>query len=361
MPQYPSHIDIAVYGLPTNPSIGVVAVDPADGKLKKYNGSSWVSVENTLSDINNALLQNFDVSILSDFTQTGLNLVTVNTLNGARTAQLIAQAAVNQSFKQVFPVTNKFRGKNLTLMYDVISTITSGNATITIYDETNLATLVNSALIPTGSQSIAATVTNASTTIIASNSIVSSLSIGRRVTGVGIPSNTIITALNASTGTITLSQAATSSGTSIRVSDTVKTQKISFDVPASCSSLSYTITALPEANLPEIYIDDIYIGVTTTALASTNITVPTITDNETIIMRTGAPFANVAGVATLIPFTTIESILGAYSLTSNAVTIKYSGKYKVTLKGETGANAESVSFYVNKNGGLYTQIQQHTL
>jgi hypothetical protein len=224
-------------------------------------------------DQDNVLLQLFDTASLGDFTQTGLAFVIANALNGAKSAQLIHQAAVNQSFKQVFQVSPKFRGKNLTLKHDIVSTCTSGNLTLTVYDETNSATLVNASQVPTNSQSVVATVTNTSNTLTAvSNAVINTLSVGMKVTGTNIPSNSYITALSASAGTITISQAATGAGTSVRISGVVSIQKVSFDVPASCGSLSYTFTSLPE-NLCETYIDGMSVDISSQVLTTTSATV----------------------------------------------------------------------------------------
>lgn len=308
----------------------------------------------------NLLLQQFDTAVLGDFTQTGLNFVIANALNGAKSAQLIHQASVNQSFKQTFQVSPKFRGKNLTLKHDIVSTATSGNVTLTVVDETNAVTLVNASSVPTNSQSVTATVTNTSAILTAvSNAIINGLSVGMRVTGTNIPSNTYITALDAAAGTITLSQAATGAGTAVRISGVVSIQKVSFDVPANCGSLSYLFTALPETGA-ESYFDGVSVDITSQSLVSTSITVPTISEHETIVLRTGAPFANTAGVDTLIPFAVAEAAIGSYALTSSAITIQKAGKYKITIKGETGANGESVVYKVKSNGvDLYTQATAH--
>jgi hypothetical protein len=39
--------DITIYGLPTNPTIGTIAIDSSDGYFKQYNGSSWVNLESS--------------------------------------------------------------------------------------------------------------------------------------------------------------------------------------------------------------------------------------------------------------------------------------------------------------------------
>ena len=246
----------------------------------------------------NVLLQQFDTAVLGDFTQTGLAFVIANALNGAKSAQLIHQSAINQSFKQVFAIAPKFRGKNLTLKHDVLSTCTSGNLTLTIYDETNATTLATSS-VPTLSQSVTATVTNSSATLTSvSNAIINGLSVGMRVTGVNIPSNSYITALNSSAGTITISQVATGAGTAVRISGVVSIPKVSFDVPASCGSLSYTFTALPEANSPESYFDGMSIDITSQVLSSTSITLPVNNDYDWTMYTPAfsAGFGTVTGV-----------------------------------------------------------------
>jgi hypothetical protein len=53
--------------------------------------------------------------------------------------------------------------------------------------------------------------------------------------------------------------------------------KFGFTIPETCASLSYTITALPEAGSPETRIDDIIAELAVTSLLSTSVEVPNIT------------------------------------------------------------------------------------
>jgi microcystin-dependent protein len=308
----------------------------------------------------NLLLQQFDTAVLGDFTQTGLNLILTNALNGAKTAQLIHQSATNQSFKQTFQVSPKFRGKNLTLKHDVLSTATSGNLTLTVTDETNSVVLVNASSVPTNSQSVTATVTNTSATLTAvSNAIINGLSVGMRVTGTGIPTGTLITALSAVNGTITISQAATSAGTAVRISSLPTIQKVSFDVPANCGLLSYLFTALPDS-LAETYIDGMSVDITSQSLMSTSINIPVVEDSLEILLKAPSAFTNSAAVDTLIPYSASSSTFGTYPISSSSVAIQKSGRYRIKIKSDVFGNGETVTLKISING-IKTSGAPHTI
>ena len=228
------------------------------------------------SNVDALLTQTFDESALTDFTQTGLALIETNPMNGKKTARLIHQAATTQSFKYVKAVDPKYRGKNLTMSFQVRSSATAGNVTLNIYDETNAANIVLSQSITLGSSTISAT-TNSNTTLSGiSSSDINKLKVGETITGSGIPTGTTITAISISALTATISQAATASATvTLKNSDLPQKQSASFDVPNNCASLSYTISALAESGLPETYVDDVVIGLTSAALTSTSVSIPT--------------------------------------------------------------------------------------
>jgi hypothetical protein len=56
-----------------------------------------------------------------------------------------------------------------------------------------------------------------------------------------------------------------------------KKTSISFTIPATCASISYTITALPQSGSPTTIIDDIICEIAETALLETAVTVPNMT------------------------------------------------------------------------------------
>jgi hypothetical protein len=93
-------------------------------------------------------VQTFEDAKLADFTQTGLVLSDVNPLSGEVSARLTHQAAINQLFKEVIAVDEKFRGRNITLKLNIKSAASAGNVTLTVVDETNAVTLVNSEQLP---------------------------------------------------------------------------------------------------------------------------------------------------------------------------------------------------------------------
>ena len=247
-----------------NPQAGDLACDINDSnKIKRYDAasSSWTEVgSGAAGDVDTLLVQDFDSASLSSFTQTGLALVTTNQLDGRQSARLIHQPLVGaiQSFKETFSVSSKYRGVNMTASLLLRSSASQGNVTIQFRDETNSVDYPSQQL-QTNSQEIASLVTN-STTLVSgfSNSVINSLKVGMSVTGSGIPTGTTISSINSTALTITLSQAATASATvSLRFSDLPRTIQLGFQIPENCSSYSYTISALQEADSPETYVDDI--------------------------------------------------------------------------------------------------------
>lgn len=222
---------------------------------------------------------NFDYSLTTDFTQTGLAISTANPIRGLKSAQLIS-AGVIQSFKKVLAVDPEFRGKNNTLSIYTRSSATQGNVTILIYDETNAANLAASQAITLGSTTITATTTSASATLSAiSTTDINLLKVGQTITGAGIPAGTIISAI--STSTATMSQNASASATiTPKISALPARQAFTFDIPNNCASISYTISALAETGSPESYFDDISIKLTERAQTTASVTVPKNNDTN---------------------------------------------------------------------------------
>jgi hypothetical protein len=262
-----------------------LSYDATTAKWRVIGGSGSATASSGTSDPDVMFAQSFDSAILGDFTQTGLALNTVDSMHGAASAKLTHQSAINQYFAQTVAVNTKFRGVNITGSMLVRSTASEGNVTLTVTDVTNSATLTSQS-IGTSSQAIASLVTtNSSTTVSGfSNSAINALSVGMSVTGTGIAAGTEIAAISASALTITLSAAATASGTvTLRFSALPKTVQLGFSIPANCASISYTITALPEAGSPETYIDDLvfrnyFLGMSNQGQSNLAVVVPTVTD-----------------------------------------------------------------------------------
>jgi hypothetical protein len=267
----------------TNPQAGDLACDINDlNKIKRYDANSlgWTEVgSGGVGNVNALLTQTFDTAALAQFTQTGLALTTSNPIDGTQSARLIHQAASSQSFKQVIAVDRKYRGDLMAMSLQVRSSATSGNLTLLVTDETNSAVIMASSSISTGQYQVATAVTNATTTISGfSNVDINLLKVGMTITGAGIPTATVISSINTAANTIVISQAATASATiTAKFSALPDRKSFSFTIPTNCASLSYTITALQEAGLPESYVDDVVIELANVSLLETSVTVPNLT------------------------------------------------------------------------------------
>lgn len=134
-------------------------------------------------------------------------------------------------------------------------------------------------------------------------------------------------------------------------------RSVSFNVPATCEQLRYTITAVSESGKISI-IDNVVIELTQTAKLSTTIEVP---KKEYVLLKTVGTFTNSAGIDTLIPFSSISSSSDLYNISANGTSIQYGGTYLIKLKGETGANNELVTFKIEVNGVKTSGLTQHLL
>jgi microcystin-dependent protein len=199
----------------TTPQAGDLACDINDNnKIKRYDAASasWVEVgSGGVGSLDILFAQDFESASLSSFTQTGLALDTVDPLHGKVSAKLTHQAAINQSFMQVVAVDRKFRGQAIVMRLNVKSSASAGNVTISVYDETNAASLLSS----------------------------TQLQLSNDVDGIS--------------------------------------NAVSFTIPSTSSSISYTITALPEAGSPVTFIDDIVAELSNVALLETSVEVPVMT------------------------------------------------------------------------------------
>lgn len=299
MSQYSTRNDgIIIYGLPANPSIGTIAVDSVDGKLKKYDGSAWTDCgSGGIGSVDIMSADTVDTATLSNYTQTGAEIVsTPVVLHGTKSFRLQHTTSI-KSLKKIIPVDIKFRGKNHTVTLDVLSTATSGNLNILFYDETNVANLVASQSIVTNSLPLTATTANASNQLTGlTQAFYNTLKVGQVITGSAIPVGSTITALAPSTLTATISQNATGVSTGIRISDLVAKKTFSFDVPNNCLSLSWTISSVVEA-AAESYIDDVVVQLTSQVLTSTSINIPVDLTPTIVVFSSGTgtynPPANV--------------------------------------------------------------------
>ncbi len=66
----------------------------------------------------------------------------------------------------------------------------------------------------------------------------------------------------------------------VQLSSSIIETRLSFDMPANCASMSYTISFLPEAGSKVTNVDDIQMYLTSQALSSTSVTVPKAISNE---------------------------------------------------------------------------------
>lgn len=132
----------------TSPQAGDLICDSTDGnKIKRYDASAsaWTSVgSGGVGSLDVLFSQDFESAALSSFTQTGLVLDTSSPLHGNVSAKLTHDPSVNQSFKEIKAVDRKFRGQAIILSLNIKSAASAGNVTISIYDETNAASLVSS-------------------------------------------------------------------------------------------------------------------------------------------------------------------------------------------------------------------------
>jgi hypothetical protein len=302
-----------------------------------------------VSLVNSLLTQSLEAATLADFTQTGLSLSTSNPINGSVSAQLIHQAVTTQSFKQVIAVNNKFKGYSNTLSLSVRSSALAANLTLLVRDETNSVNLLASTQVTTGQITSAVFNTATSTTVtVTDNSILNQLKVGASITGSGIATGTVIVAVGS--GTITISQAATATatGVSLKVSLLPATQSFSFPIPTNCSSISYTISALAEAGLPETYIDDVLIQLSSTSATSASISQQT-TDTQSSYL---------SGTASL----STSNLLGALTTNTNNGIYSYNsatGLYTATKACNVWMSADAASaagaspvLDVRKNGSI---------
>lgn len=272
--------------------------DPSDGengdiyyssslnKFRRYENGVWKNLGSGtgVGDVDILSADLAEDANLADYTQTGLEIlvnVGAGEVHGDTAFRLIHQAASTRSFKKTIAVDRNWRGKNNTLQFSVRSSAASANLTVLVRDETNSADLLASTQVTTGRVQFSATTSSGLATL--SNVSVAdynSVRVGDTITGAGIPTGTKILTKTLSGLVITLSANATASATvTLSASALPAKQTFTFDVPDNCASMSWTISALQEANLPETYVDDIVVKLTQTA--KTTASVSTTTFNTT--------------------------------------------------------------------------------
>jgi hypothetical protein len=242
---------------------------------------SYVDGSAVIGNLEALFAQTFNNAVLADFTQTNLELITVNPIDGSQSAKLPHAAASTNLFSQTIAVDRKFRGISQTISMSMQSTASTGNVVLKITDLTNAVDIIASESLPTFSTVLTSvTLTTGSPSIVvASQAEVNEVKVGMRVTGSGIAANSLVTAVNTSTRTLTLNNNATATVTSsLRISALPEKRSVSFLIPANCASISYTISALQEANIPETYVDDLLIEIAEFAKTSTSVEVPIVTE-----------------------------------------------------------------------------------
>lgn len=119
---------------------------------------------------------------------------------------------------------------------------------------------------------------------------------------------------------------------------------IGFVIPESCASLSYTITALPEAGSPVSRIDDIICELAETALLETvveltgnaqTLTIPLtqsglVQEGDSVLLAAGNAGQTITADVTNIPFTFLESRGDTFSFDGSVVTVLKTGVYAIS-------------------------------
>ncbi len=258
-------------------------------KYRRYENGIWKNIGSGsgVGDVDILSADTAEDANLADYTQTGLEIllnIGGGEMHSDTAFRLIHQPASTRSFKKTIAVDRKFRGKNNTLQLDVRSTALQANLTLLVRDETNSADLLASTQIQTDSVSFGATTSSGSPTLTAlSVSDFNLLTEGDSVTGAGIATGSKILSKNLSALSVTLTANATASATvTLRASGLPARRIYTFDVPATCASMSWTISALQEASLPETYIDDVLVKLTSTAKTNASYSQTTYNTTEPV-------------------------------------------------------------------------------
>lgn len=260
---------------PTDAIAGSFYFNIITGKLRIFNGTAWSNVgagSTGFGDVDSMFVDSAEQSVLADYTQSGLEIITqAGLVHNDVAFRLIHQSSGSRSFKKTLATDAKFRGKNMTLALDVRSSALQANLTIEVRCETNSTNLLPATQIQTDSFALSCTTTSGSQTLAPLPlAEYSSVRIGMSVTGPGIPTGTSVQSKNDTTRVVTLSAAATASATAnLRYSGLISKRYFTFDIPDNCTSISWTISALAETNAPESYFDDITAYVSKNSIVNT--------------------------------------------------------------------------------------------
>lgn len=126
---------------------------------------------------------------------------------------------------------------------------------------------------------------------------------------------------------------------------------VSFTIPESCESLSYTITALPEAGSPESIIDDIICELAQTEVIQSGL----VQEEDSVLRAAGNAGQSITAGVTDIPFN-LSSLSGSdIQFNGSTITILEDGIYDLSTQVYfTTSQARLLDLFVN--GTLYTRI-----
>lgn len=134
---------------------------------------------------------------------------------------------------------------------------------------------------------------------------------------------------------------------------------VTFTIPSTCASLSYTITALPQAGSPVSRIDDIICQLTQSVTIQSGL----IQDGDSQIRLSGANgFGSTA--TTTRRFSTINSSVGSDIQYIDSTTlggqfvVQKAGIYNVSYTEYSTANVTAIEVYIRVNGTIITADQQ---
>lgn len=203
----------------TSPQAGDLACDINDNnKIKRYdaNAAAWTEVgSGGVGGVDIFFVQDFESASLNTFTQTGLSLTQTDPLKGKVSALLTHQAGTSPTNDQLFKqiIPVDRKFRGIPMVLRLDSKSSASQGNVTI----NIKDETNNANIVASEQ----------------------LQLSNDTAG--------------------------------------KKTSIAFTIPATCASLSYTITALPQSGSPTTRIDDIICEIAETALLETAVVVPNVT------------------------------------------------------------------------------------
>jgi len=303
-----------------------------------------------VGDLDTIFTDDFETSVLADYIQVGLAIVTANALHDNFSARLIHQTAtptpgLTQYFERTIPLDDAFQKKVVEFAVKLKSTASSGNITVSVKDQLG-ATLYSGVLESNSRQIANLTTTTGSATVGGfTNANIMTVEVNQLVTGTGIPTGTYITAVNTGALTVTLSANATATGTTtLSFSSESLEQKFTFTTLENTTSLVYRINALVQNGLPESYFDDVVIKL---ADAYEN-NVALIEEEDTAIVAAGNNGEVITVDVTNIPFNLVSSKGSDILSGVGTYTALESGLYNFTGSVFfTAAATRAIRIYVN--------------